>query len=125
MENSIREVYGVVNGYVYIFDIKTRIQNKSDLEPIIINDIAISENLSMKFRYILGSLNFMFSETLSTNYNAEKRQSLAVKIIKLLLKIVEAFEDNTDINSIEERIYQIDSDWGELRSKKAHYQLKN
>lgn len=125
MENSIREVYGVVNGYVYIFDIKTRIQNKSDLEPIIINDIAISENLSMKFRYILGSLNFMFSETLSTNYNAEKRQSLAVKIIKLLLKIVEAFEDNTDINSIEERIYQIDSDWGELRSKKANYQLKN
>lgn len=118
MEKNIREVYNVVDGYVCIFDIKTKIQNKNDLEPIIINDIVISENLSMKFRYILGSLNFMFSETLSTNYNPEKRQSFAVKIIKLLLKIVEAFEGNSDIGSIEEKIYQIDLDWGQLRSNK-------
>ena len=117
MDNNIREVYCVSNGYVYIFDIKTKIQNKSDLEPIIINDVLISENLSMKFRYILGSLNFMFNETLSANHNIEKKQSLAVKIIKLLLKIIETFDGNMDSSDIEERIYQIDEERVKLKLK--------
>lgn len=117
MDNTIREVYCVEDGYVYIFDIKTTIQNKNDLEPIIINDVLISENLSMKFRYILGSLNFMFNETLAANDNIEKKQSAAVKIIKLLLKIIETFGDNMESTDIEERIYQIDAERVELRLK--------
>ncbi|WP_394773059.1 hypothetical protein [Flavobacterium sp.] len=117
MDNNIREVYCVEDGYVYIFDIKTTIQNIDDREPIIINDILISENLSMKFRYILGSLNFMFNETLSTNQNVEKKQSLAVKIVKLLLKIIETFEGNIESTDIEKRIYQIDAERVELKLK--------
>lgn len=115
MENNIREVYCVADGYVYIFDIKTVIQHKNDLEPIMINDVLISENLSMKFRYILGSLNFMFNETLSAKHNIEKKQSLAVKIIKLLLKIVETFDGNIESIDIEERIQQIDAERVELK----------
>ncbi|MCV9927832.1 hypothetical protein OIU83_09225 [Flavobacterium sp. LS1R49] len=115
MDNNIREVYCVADGYVYIFDIKTTIQNKNDLEPIIINDVLISENLSMKFRYILGSLNFMFNETLSACHNVEKKQSIAVKIVKLLLKIIETFEGNMEPTDIEERIHQIDAERVELK----------
>ncbi|WP_426094750.1 hypothetical protein [Flavobacterium sp. DSR2-3-3] len=117
MDNNIREVYCVAGGYVYIFGIKTTIQNIDDLQPIIINDILISENLSMKVRYILGSLNFMFNETLSASHNIEKEQSLAVKIVKLLLKIIETFEGNIESTDIEERIYQIDEERVELKLK--------
>jgi hypothetical protein len=117
MDNSIREVYCVADGYVYIFDIKTTIQNINDLEPIIINDVLISENLSMKFRYILGSLNFMFNETLSAGHNVEKKQNVAVKIVKLLLKIIETFEAKVESTDIEQIIYQIDAERVELKLK--------
>ena len=119
MDNNIREVYSVTDGYVYIFDIKTTIQNKNDLEPIMINEVLISENLSMKFRYILGSLNFMFNEKLSTKYNTERKQSLTIKIVKLLLKIIETFDEDSDMESIdiEKIIYQLDAERVELKMK--------
>ncbi|MFZ0596647.1 MAG: hypothetical protein WAM46_06670, partial [Flavobacterium sp.] len=57
------------------------------------------------------------NETLSTNQNVEKKQSLAVKIIKLLLKIIETFEGNIEPTDIEQRIYQIDAERVELKLK--------
>ncbi|MGN7811036.1 hypothetical protein [Flavobacterium johnsoniae] len=117
MNNIAKEVYCISDGYVYILGIKTKIQNKNDLEPIMIDDVLISENLSMKFRYILGSLNFMFNETLSANHNIEKKQYIAVKIVRLLLRIIEIFGNSIESSEIEKIIYQLDAERVELKMK--------
>lgn len=115
MENTTGEVYHISNGYVYIFDIKTKIQVKGEFEPVIINDVALPENLSMKFKYILGSLNFMFNETITTETDTRKKQSLALRIIKLLLKIIHMFEGTANPKDIEEMIHQIDAERMEFK----------
>ncbi|MGH2666778.1 hypothetical protein [Flavobacterium sp.] len=115
MDNTTEEVYYILNGYIYIFDIKTNIQVKDEFEPIIINDVTVSENLSMKFKYILGSLNFMLNETISTESNSHKKQNLTLKIIKLLLKITGMFDGNTNLTDIEEKINQIDAERMEFK----------
>jgi hypothetical protein len=115
MDNTTEEVYYISNGYIYIFDIKTNIQVKDEFDPILINNVAISENLSMKFKYILGSLNFMLNETIQTEADSRKKQARILSITKLLFKITKIFEGNIDLADIEERINQIDAERMEFK----------
>lgn len=115
MDNTTEEVYYIANGHIYIFDIKTNIQVKDEFEPISINNVAISEHLSMKFKYILGSLNFMLNETILTETDKKKKHSQIVSIVKLLFKITKMFEGNTTLIDIEEKINLIDAERMEFK----------
>lgn len=112
-----KNIYSVKENEIYILKFKTAIHVVDELSPLIINQIKLSEELSMKFRYLLGSLNFLYQKSRKKIKNEKMRHYILFNISKVLMKLVISLEETENQKQIEAIIQQMDLD--RLKIKKS------
>jgi hypothetical protein len=89
IKNIPQVIYSIENTHVYLLDSKTNICYDEDSELVIIDNTKLSESLSMRFKYTLGSLSFLFEEVSKKVSNLKEKNQLRDRIVDLFEKLQE------------------------------------
>ncbi len=103
-----KNIYSVKENEVYILKFKTNIQVEDERTPLTINQIKLSEKLSMKFRYLLGSLNFLYQKSRKKIKNEKMKHYILFNISKVLMNLVIRLEESENQKQIEQIVKQMD-----------------
>ncbi|QHI35395.1 hypothetical protein IMCC3317_07410 [Kordia antarctica] len=103
-----KNIYSVKENEVYILKFKTTIHVVDERTPLTINQIKLSEKSSMKFRYLLGSFNFLYQKSREKIKNEKMRHYVFFNVSEVLMKLVISLEETTNQKQIEQVIQQMD-----------------
>ncbi len=103
-------LYSIADYDLYILGIKTKVKFNSEFEPVLINGFKISDEISMRFKYVLGSLNTMFTLILQKELDNEKQRLLLIKIINLMLKFITIPNEKADVSEIESILISVEKE---------------
>lgn len=97
-------IYDIKNTHVYLLEAKTNVRYDEDLEKVIINKLMLSESMSIRFKYTLGSLNFLFEEVSEKIIDNSKRNTMLDQIILLFKNLNDKLRDVKSENNVEKLI---------------------
>ncbi|MGH1386768.1 hypothetical protein [Kordia sp.] len=76
-------IYDIKNTHVYLLESKTAVRYDDELDFVTINKTKLSESLSIRFKYTLGSLNFLFEEVSQKIQDINEKNKLQDQIVNL------------------------------------------
>jgi hypothetical protein len=110
-----------INNYLVVIGKKTSIYIGNTMDTITINNIQLSEELSMKLKYLLGTLNF-FNEVLSKKiFEGTNGHLFFIKNIDILVGLIYRLENEKNILYLEKIIDEMNNKRIDLR-KEFYYE---
>lgn len=103
VKNIPQVIYSIKNANVYLLESKTNIFYDEDSELVIIDNTKLSESLSMRFKYILGSLSFLFEEVSKKVSDLNEKNELKDRIIHLF----ENLQDELGVITSEDHVARL------------------
>ena len=103
IKNIPQVIYSIKNANVYLLESKTNIFYDEDSELVIIDNTKLSESLSMRFKYILGSLSFLFEEVSKKVSDLNEKNELKDRIIHLF----ENLQDELGVITSEDHVARL------------------
>ncbi|MEM6684654.1 MAG: hypothetical protein AAF617_02570 [Bacteroidota bacterium] len=103
-----KNIYSIKQNDIYILQFKTNIQVVDEHTPLTVNQIKLSEKVSMKFRYLLGSLNFLYQKSRKKIKNEKMKHYIIFNISKVLMNLAVRIEETENQQQIEQIIKQMD-----------------
>lgn len=114
-------IYNIEKAQVYILESKTNVCYDEELEIVIINATKLSESLSMRFKYTLGSLNFLFEEISKKIKDISEKNRLHIQIILLFENLQEELEIIKSENHVEKLIDFLNIEKVKIKSRIYKY----
>lgn len=96
-------IYSIENAHVYLLESKTNVCYDEDSELVIIDNTKLSESLSMRFKYTLGSLSFLFEEVSKKVSDLNEKNQLRDHIVHLF----ENLQDELGVITSEDHVARL------------------
>lgn len=114
-------MYNIEKGQVYILESKTNVCYNEELELVVINATKLSRSLSMRFKYILGSLNFLFEEVSKGIKDISEKDKLRNQIITLFENLQDELRIIKSENHVERLVDFLTNEKVKLKSRIQNY----
>lgn len=114
-------VYDIKNTHVYLLESKTGVRYDENLELVTINKIRLSDSLSIRFKYTLGSLNFLFEEVSQKIKNINEKSKLLDRILTLFANLQDELGVITSEKHVEKLIEFINKEKLEIKRRVPNY----
>lgn len=114
-------VYDIKNTHVYLLESKTGVRYDENLELVTINKVKLSESLSIRFKYTLGSLNFLFEEVSQKIKNINEKSKLMDRILMLFANLQNELGIIASENHVEKLIDTLNKEKLEIKLRIPNY----
>ena len=113
--------YDIKNTYVYLLESKTGVRYDYDQEVVTINKMTLSESLSIRFKYTLGSLNFLYEQVSEKVVNISERNGLLDRILELFTRLQNQLTFITSEKHVEELIGVVNKEKLDIKLRIPNY----
>ncbi|MCH2195473.1 hypothetical protein [Kordia sp.] len=113
--------YDIKNTYVYLLESKTGVRYDYDQEVVTINKMTLSESLSIRFKYTLGSLNFLYEQVSEKVVNISERNGLLDRILELFTRLQNQLTFITSEKHVEELIGVVNKEKLDIKIRIPNY----
>ncbi|WP_046744457.1 hypothetical protein [Kordia zhangzhouensis] len=114
-------IYTIKNAHVYLLETKTNVCYDEELELVIIDNTRLSESLSMRFKYTLGSLSFLFEEVSKKVSDLSEKNRLRDRIVHLFENLQDELGVITSESHVERLIDFLNSEKNKIKSAIPNY----
>jgi len=114
-------IYDIKNTHVYLLEAKTDVRYDEELDFVTINKTRLSESMSIRFKYTLGSLNFLFEEVSQKIQDINEKNKLRDQILKLFESLQKELSFIQSENHVERLIDFLNKEKSKIKIRIPNY----